>query len=100
MAKSKKNTWDVYVWVGCGDVKILLSNVSLKEAKAAKAKWEKKSPKHEALIAAHADKDLLKGLLKSEKPKSKAKPKDKAKDKAKGKDKAKDKAKTKKKSSK
>ena len=92
MAKEKKTTWDVYAWVGCGDVKILESNVSLKEAKAAKAKWEKKSPKHETLIAAHADKDILKGLLKSEKPKSKTK--------TKAKQKSKDKAKTKKKSSK
>ena len=96
MAKEKKTTWDVYAWVGCGDVKILESNVSLKEAKAAKAKWEKKSPKHETLIAAHADKDILKGLLKSEKPKSKTK----SKTKTKAKQKSKDKAKTKKKSSK
>ena len=71
MAKDKKKSgWDLYTWVGCGDVKLRLVNVPLKEAKKAKAKWVEKSPKHEALIAAHKDKDILKGLLKSEKPNS------------------------------
>ena len=74
MTKGKRETrWDVYTWVGCGDVKLRLSNVPLKEAKKAKAKWIGKSPKHGALIAAHKDKAILKGLMKSAKPNSSSK---------------------------
>ena len=96
MAKGKKTRWDVYTWAGCGDVKIRVSNVSLKEAKAAKAEWEKKSPKHEALIAAHADRDILKGLVKSSKPDSKAKKKSSSKKKSDSKGKSKKKSSSKK----
>ena len=64
MTKGKgKTTWDVYAWVGSGAIKIRESNVSLKDAKKAKEKWVAKSPKHEAFIAAHKDKKIVKGIL-------------------------------------
>ena len=80
MSKSKTR-WDVYTWVGCGEVKLRESNVSLKDAKKAKEKWVAKSPKHEAFIASHEDKKIVKSLLKSTKPKGKSgsKPKSKKK---------------------
>jgi len=58
-----KTRWDVYTWVGSGPIAVRVSNVSLKEAKRAKEKWVAKSAKHEAFIAAHGDKKILKGLL-------------------------------------
>lgn len=86
MAKSNDKTrWDVYTWVGSGDIKIRESNVSLKHAKKVKEEWCAKSPKHEAFIASHGDKKLLKGLLKSSKPKAKPEAKPKAKPEAKSK---------------
>lgn len=90
-----KTRWDVYVWVGSGDIKLHESNLSLKDAKKSKEKWVSKSPRHEAFIASHGDKKILKGLLGEEKPKAKTKPKAKAADKAKSKDKAKAKDKSK-----
>ena len=59
-----KQRWDMYGWVGNGDIKIREGNVSLKEAQRAKEKWKAKSPKHEAFIALHEDKKKLKPLLK------------------------------------
>lgn len=65
MAKGNdKTTWDVYTWVGSGPITIRESNVSLKDAKRAKEKWIAKSAKHEAFIATHSDKKIVKGLIK------------------------------------
>ena len=89
-----KDRWDVYTWVGHGNVVIRESNVPFKDAQKAKEKWIQKSPKHEAFIALHGDKRFLKDVLK-EPAKPKAKAKTKAKDKAKVKDKSKDKSKAK-----
>lgn len=69
-----KNRWDVYAWVGSGQVKIRESNVPLKDAQKAKEKWRSKSPKHEAFIALHSDKDDLKDLLKPAKKSAAKKP--------------------------
>ena len=91
-----KTRWDVYVWVGSGDTKVIESNVSLKDAQKARDKWIAKSPKHEAFIAQHEHKKFLKGVLdanndvKPEPKKSKSKSKkDKAKKSKDKKDKAK-----------
>ena len=59
----EKTRWDVYTWMGSGPITIRVSNVSLKEAKKAKEKWIAKSAKHEAFIAAHNDKKIVKDLL-------------------------------------
>ena len=65
---SKKETrWDLYAWVGSGEIKLRESNLSLKDAKKAKDKWCKKSKKHDAFIASHSDRKLLKGLTKGKK---------------------------------
>ena len=74
----EKTRWDVYAWVGCGDIKLRESNLTLKDAQKARDKWVKKSPKHEAFIATCADRHIVKGLIKEAKPK-KAKSKSKAK---------------------
>ena len=68
MSKGKAR-WDVYGWVGLGDIKVRESNVSLKDAKKAKEKWCSKSKKHEAFIALHVDKKALKELVKETKRK-------------------------------
>ena len=62
-----KTRWDLYAWVGSGEIKLRESNLSLKDAKKAKEKWIKKSPKHEAFIASHDDKAMVKDLLKRDK---------------------------------
>ena len=59
-----KARWDLYVWVGSGEIKLRESNLTLKDAKKAKEKWVKKSPKHEAFIALHQDKAYVKDFLK------------------------------------
>ncbi|MBQ9001735.1 MAG: hypothetical protein IJ087_07790 [Eggerthellaceae bacterium] len=64
-----KTRWDVYGWVGSGDIKVRESNLSLKDAKKAKEKWRSKSKKHEAFIASHADRKTLKDLAKETKRK-------------------------------
>ena len=79
-----KTRWDLYAWVGCGEIKLRESNLSLKDAQKAKEKWVAKSHKHEAFIASHADKSLVKEILKG-KGKGKGKTKDRAKGKAKSK---------------
>ena len=89
-----KSTWDVYTWVGCGNIVVRESGVPLKEAKKYKEKWKAKSPKHEAFIALHDDRGELDGVLKPKvktpksksdaKAKSKAKPKSDSKGKSKG----------------
>ena len=76
----EKTRWDVYGWVGSGDIKVRESNLSLKDAKKAKVKWCSKSKKHEAFIALHSDRKALKDLTKeTKKKKAKTKTKSKAK---------------------
>lgn len=84
MSKDKLR-WDVYAWIGHGEIKIRESNVSLKDAKKAKEKWINKSPKHEAFIALHGDKSITNTLLKGNKQKAKPKAKSKSKSKSKSK---------------
>ena len=81
----EKTRWDVYAWVGCGDIKLRESNLTLKDAQKARDKWVKKSPKHEAFIASHGDKKFVKDLLKSTKPDAKGGSKKKGSAKAKDK---------------
>ena len=92
MSKSKTR-WDLYAWVGSGDIKLRESNLTLKEAKKAKEKWVSKSPKHEAFIASHEDKKIVKSLLKSTKPTKTTKSKSKSKSTSKKKSKSKSKKK-------
>ena len=93
---ASKTRWDVYGWVGSGRIKVLERNLALKDAKKAKEKWIKKSAKHEAFIAAHADRAIVKGLVKDVNEEGKSKTASKAKSARKAKSKAKSKSKSKK----